>query len=418
MKPGSHNRIARASCVAALVLATLLPALPVAAASAAATTPAAPAYAVLAWNTLGMHCYNRDCQDLLILPPHNVLRAQVVQVGDPPRLVTDGIAVEYRVVDNTYSVGKTNFWTYAQALFGLAAPLPPNVGLTGKGLSGKMDLAGDCFEAAGVPLTEFLDSAPRTPQPFQRVRIIVRDSATGRVLASTTTVAPVSSEIHCDNCHGDTGDATTSRPITPTGRVETNILALHDYLNPGAYAPPLLSRRPVLCAGCHGSNALGAAGLPGVSSLSNAIHRRHKDLPDVTPDTAGCYNCHPGPATRCLRDAMSQRFRLSCVDCHGTMAAVAQNADPWLNEPRCDNANCHGTGYALEKPLYRESHGHGGAYCAGCHDSPHAIAPSREQRDAVKFVGMQGFGGALRRCTACHATRPTAAFRHIPRPAP
>jgi nitrate/TMAO reductase-like tetraheme cytochrome c subunit len=239
------------------------------------------------------------------------------------------------------------------------------------------------------------------------------------VLAQLTVVAPVSTELMCVNCHSDTGDATTRYPIQPTGKVERNILALHDYLNADNYshhqlpqAVPLMNNRPVLCASCHSSNALGTPGVPGIKSLSNAMHFHHKDLPDITPDTEGCYNCHPGPNTQCLRDTMSQNFSLNCTNCHGTMEVVAQNTQPWLVEPKCSNANCHGAGYDTSLPLYRESQGHGGIYCEGCHDSTHAIAPSREYNDTIKFLQLQGHSGTLRECTVCHATKPTAAFKH------
>ena len=46
---------------------------------------AADRYAILAWNDLGMHCYNPSFQDLAVLPPFNTLWAQVVRVGDPPQ---------------------------------------------------------------------------------------------------------------------------------------------------------------------------------------------------------------------------------------------------------------------------------------------------------------------------------------------
>ena len=69
-------------------------------------------YKVLAWNDLGMHCYNRSFQDLAVLPPYNTLWAQVIKVGDPPQIVTTGITVTYVFTDNTYSVGKSDFWTY------------------------------------------------------------------------------------------------------------------------------------------------------------------------------------------------------------------------------------------------------------------------------------------------------------------
>lgn len=164
-------------------------------------------YVVLAWNNLGMHCYNPDFRDLAVLPPYNTIWAQVVKVGDPPQVVTSGITIEYQFPHNTYSTGKTNFWTWAQQIFDLNDPLPPNIGLTGKGLTGKMDLVqdivlGDHFEAEGIPLTEYDDSDKnlQKPSPYQMAQITVLD-ITEKILAQTMTVAPVSSELQCINCH-------------------------------------------------------------------------------------------------------------------------------------------------------------------------------------------------------------------------
>jgi hypothetical protein len=69
----------------------------------------------------------------------------------------------------------------------------------------------------------------------------------------------------------------------------------------------------------------------------------------------------------------------------------------------------------MDQPLYRKSKGHGNLYCAACHDSPHAIAPSREPNDAIKFIALQGKDGVLRECTVCHVTSPASlgnAFSH------
>jgi len=420
------------------VLGALAAAIPVSCCPGAPVPPvnsdpggSAPArdYALVAWNNLGMHCYNRDCADFLVLPPYNTLWAQVIRVGDPPQIITSGVTIEYSFPDNTYSAGKpgfvdkTNFWVYAKQIFNLSTDLAPNVGLAGKGLSGQMDASGDHFVAEGIPLTEYRDvdvsgTDPNTwnRYPFQLAQLIVRDAATNAELTRNTVVAPISSELSCDMCHADDGDATTRYPINPTGKIETNILTLHDFLSaskyPQQYKALLIDSRPVLCAKCHASNALNAAGVSGISNLSNAMHNHHKDLPDITPDTNGCYSCHPGPSTQCLRCTMSKDFAFNCLTCHGDMTQVTQNANPWLNEPRCDNAACHGPGYSLDQPLYRMSKGHGGTYCAGCHDSPHAIAPSREPNDAIKFVELQGSAGTLRQCTVCHRTMPADAFVH------
>jgi hypothetical protein len=371
--------------------------------------PAEPGdYVVLAWNDLGMHCYNRNFQDIGVLPPYNNLYAQVLIVGDPPQVVTAGVTVTYQFTDNTTSVTKSNFWDYDQALFGV--DLPPDVGLTGKGLAGDMDVAGDHFVAEGIPLTEFRDSDPNTPYPYQVATIIVYDQATGQELARTTPVAPVSTEMHCDNCHYDNGPGNEG---IATGVIEQNILTKHDDENMGDYPPghpgPLMDRRPILCAECHASNALGAPGVPELPNLSNAVHDKHKE---IVPDTTdGCYNCHPGPQTRCLRDVMSARG-MDCVDCHGGMAQVANNPDPWLNEPRCDSAACHGSGFQQDQPLYRQSKEHGGVFCEACHDSTHAVAPSTQANDALKFVGWQGHNGPLDVCTVCHATFPAGPGPH------
>src|SRR5512135_314452 len=66
-------------------------------------------YLVVAWNDLGMHCLNPEYDTAVILPPYNTLWAQVIQRGNPPKLVTSGITVEYRIVNNTYSYGKRSY---------------------------------------------------------------------------------------------------------------------------------------------------------------------------------------------------------------------------------------------------------------------------------------------------------------------
>jgi hypothetical protein len=366
-------------------------------------------YVLLGWNDLGMHCYNRYFQDLAVLPPYNNLWAQVILRGDPPQVVTQGIRVQYKFPNNTISSTKTDFWTYASQLFGVN--LPDNVGLKGKGLADVMDLQADYFVAEGIPLTEFTDGDPTNPYPYQLADLTAIDINSNQILATLTVVAPVSTEMHCDTCHATGQDPGGNQP-----RTELNILAYHD----GEENTNLFNSRPVLCARCHSSNALGLPGVPGLPSLSNAMHNQHSG---VIPDTMdGCYSCHPGPSTKCLRDAMSLNVtspidptrKMNCIDCHGGMAQVAQNPDPWLNEPRCDN--CHTPTdtqeFNQDQPLYRHSKGHGGVYCEACHDSTHAIATSRESNDAIKFTQLQGHTGTLSECTVCHLTQPVGPGPH------
>jgi hypothetical protein len=140
------------------------------------------------------------------------------------------------------------------------------------------------------------------------------------------------------------------------------------------------------------------------------MHETHAD--EVPNTLEGCYNCHPGPETQCLRDVMSTDYGMDCVDCHGNMEQVAHNINPWLNEPRCDSADCHGSAYAQDMALYRQSKEHGDVYCAGCHDSPHAIAPSAEANDAIKFMTWQAKEGPLSNCMVCHTVLPAEPGPH------
>lgn len=349
---------------------------------------------LIGWNDLGMHCYDRDYSTLTVLPPYNNLWAQVIQRGDPPKIVSAGVTVEYSFPDNTYSAGKTNFWDYAFAIFNVA--LEPNIGLAGKGLAGEMDQQGDHFLAEGIPLTEFTDRAPNTPDYYQLAHLVAKDS-TGSILAQTDVVAPVSSEMRCDSCHNSPFPADFRR----------NILLKHDDEEDTHLADQAASGDPVLCAECHADPAINMPGNPELPSLSAAMHGEHAEKTD------DCYACHPGPETRCLRDVMSVEERMTCIDCHrGGMRALAnENRTPWLDEPRC--GDCHDARYA-ENPgkLYRQSTGHGGLYCESCHNSTHAILTSREARDNLQSIALQGYAGTIEKCTVCHLTEPAEGGPH------
>ncbi|NPA92013.1 MAG: hypothetical protein GXO55_11320 [Chloroflexi bacterium] len=354
-------------------------------------------YAIIAWNDLGMHCMDADFEDFALLPPYNTLMAQVVRRGDEPKIVTD-VQVEYRILANTTSAQKVNFWDYAQKLFNLNAPLPPDIGLKGFGLQGRMRAEEDHFIAEGIPVTEFRDDYPRTPYPYQIAEVVAR-SPDGDILASTQTVVPVSSEMHCESCHQDNGVA---NPDIATGKVKQNILLLHDREE----ETQLFEQRPVLCASCHASHALGTSGRPGVDNLSRVMHGTHREI-SAGPDGNVCYRCHPGPQTRCLRGAMAQAGH-TCQDCHGTLADMARpGRRPWIDEPRC--SQCHASEYS-ENPgrLYRFSKGHKGIYCQACHGSQHAIYPSREYNDNIQSFLLQGKAGTIRDCLVCHTNPPDA----------
>jgi len=350
---------------------------------------------VFGYNDLGMHCMNGDFSELIVLPPFNTMRAQVIRrSGEEPDIVTNGVTVEYRIPANTHSADKSNFWAYWPPQFGPAQP--PNVGLTGHGLSGTMVPTGhnDWF-VTGVPIVPVDDTGRENPYPLAYLTV----KENGTVVARTQAVMPVSTEMSCFLCHNTPGVSTA-----------TDILQDHDRLHGTA----LEQQRPVLCAGCHADNALGLPGQPGVPNLSAAMHGAHADrMEPVGFLTEVCYACHPGVRTQCQRD-VHLAHDLTCTDCHGGMAAVGDPARvPWVDEPRC--GTCHNRpGFQFEQAgtLYRDSIGHKGVHCAACHGSPHAITPTATAVDNLQATALQGHDGVIDTCTVCHSQGAPGPFFH------
>jgi hypothetical protein len=337
---------------------------------------------------------NQDYSELMILPPYNTLHAEVIdRSGAKPRIVQDGVSISYAFPGNTTSVTKTNFWDFAQDLFGLDSPLPADTGLTGNGLTGAMtSLAADGrtdWSVTGIPLTPLLDDM--TLDDLQLAVITV--SSNGADVTQTQAVAPVSWEIRCDFCHN-----------TPGMSVAADILAAHDRLHGTTIS--FASRKPVVCGNCHPQPELGLTGDAGMATLSSSMHTAHATRMwkvDGTLENA-CYACHPGKTTQCLRDVHSLAGMI-CTDCHGSMADVGNpSRTPWKDEPRC--GNCHSRpGFEFEQPdtLFRDSKGHYGVQCEACHGSTHALGPAARPEDNVQAIGLAGRVGPINNCSVCHS---------------
>jgi hypothetical protein len=338
-----------------------------------------------------MHCLNPTYDKAVILPPYNTVWVQVVKRGDPPEIVTAGIKVEYAIHGNTYSYGKRSygqFWDNMPLLFGISLPHDTGLNLEDpgihNGLSGTMVVKGDHFQANGIPVVPVDDS--QSYNPYQIADITVRDSGTNAVLVQTQATVPTSDEFNCAKCHG--GDALL------------DVLQKHD----DSEGTNLVNSRPVLCASCHGSPALGQSG-PGSSGyyMSRAVHGFH------ATKGAACYDCHPGQVAKCNRSIAHTAADGNCVSCHGTLQDVASSIAtggrvPWVNEPLC--ATCH-SGVAEVNSgatLYRNANGHHGLSCPACHSSPHAIVPSSVASDNHQAVQYQTTVAPIGDCKVCHGT--------------
>jgi len=430
-------------------------------------TPQAGSYVVTAWSELGMHCIDgKDYSVFSVLPPYNTLHAQVIKVGDPP-VVVNNVTVTYQALAdpsgsaNTSSSSKTNFWTYVKPLFG-ASPAS-DVGLTGNPVQSTtphamtFNSASGYFEAVGIPTIPYDDAGNRNAYPMAKV---VATDSTGKVLGSATAVLAVSDEMNCALCHAS-GSNAAAQPAAgwendpdAAKDIKFNILKKHDdrhsvsgYLaalqaNGYTYQASLYqtakSGTPILCAACHGSNALNAPGLPGINQLTADMHALHGpllnpatgvSLDNATTSSGSCYLCHPGQQTKCQRGAMN---KTACFDCHGNLTNVgATSRQGWLDLPSCQMCHAGGTRAtttftspgvwrtaldstfatnlgkpSVGKSLFRFSTGHGGLYCSACHGSQHAEYPSLQPNDNVYSTNLQGHTGKIVECTVCHLTAP------------
>lgn len=406
---------------------------------------AAGRYTLIGWNNLGMHCMDPDYGVFALLPPYNTIAAQLI---DPEGQLVDaasGITVTYEAVAdpdgsiNRTSVGKTNFWTYVEALFGVTPAA--DVGLAGNAMPGTanvpqpmtFDAASHWFIAEGVPITPHDDAGAINTYPLLR---LVARNAGGAELAHTDVVLPVSEELNCRSCHAS-GASPAAQPFDgwvhdpdPERDTRLNVLRLHDDLeggtaaftdalatagyDPGGLYATATGGTPILCARCHLSEALPGSGLPGITPLTQAIHRRMANVRDPVTglrldDVANreaCYRCHPGSVTRCLRGAMGSAvaadgsLAMQCQSCHGTMLDVASTARTgWLDEPVCQS--CHtGTATTNNGALRYTSVFEPNGTVRQAVDSTFATDPDTPLAGHSLYRFSTGHGGL--QCEACH----------------
>ncbi|MFO7717300.1 MAG: cytochrome ubiquinol oxidase subunit I [Desulfohalobium sp.] len=418
--------------------------------------PETDEYVLLAWNNLGMHCISDSSDWWVLLPPANDLFAQLIRRGPVPEVVTEGVELEYAVEEGFENPSEhVPFWENVESLFG--TQLEDNVGLSGKGMQGQMDLAEDlsAFEAPLVPVVPYPDEGGYMPYPL--FHITAKDKDSGEVLAKTSMVAPTSTEMGCKNCHG--GEWRVDDKAGFTDATSMDILATHDKNNRTNLLESARKGEPKLCQSCHPDPVLGTEENPEYPNIMNfpaAIHGWHANyLTDRGAES--CNKCHPSSATGptgCLR-GVHEGVGLDCTSCHGTledhalsllkkeqragkksaermMAHLEPNVvesvehirprTPWVNEPDC--LNCHVdfgkpkskdvSGFnkwtSGQEDLFRMRHEETGSImCEACHGSTHANYPARNMygKNLDNIQPQQYQGNALpisanKNCAVCH----------------
>jgi hypothetical protein len=405
-------------------------------------------YTLLTWNDLGMHCISDGDKWFVLLPPANTLEAQLIKRGPTPEIITENVELSYKVEDGFANPAKhIDFWKYAEYYFG--NKLKKNIGLSGNGLQGQFhfDSKRNGFIAEMIPVAPYNDNGDYNPYP--QFYIEAKDKITGKVLASTKAVAPVSTEMGCKNCHGGGWRVNNGAGIADETAV--NILKTHDRLNKTDLYASAAGGKPLLCQSCHSDPALGATGKPGINNLSASMHGWHANYMHVEGGKA-CAMCHPASAngsTRCSRGVHAS-LGMNCTDCHGTLSdhaasllknqlqnrsaekllknlktvSVASISDvaartPWIQEPDCKS--CH---VDFRKPLqkasfnkwndafsqlYRMRTDEMGLRCIGCHNSTHSEYPSsniynvnRDNTQPMQYSGKPLPIGSEASCKVCH----------------
>lgn len=362
-------------------------------------------YTLLAWNDLGMHCYDgSDFSVFSILPPYNNLNAHLIlKDGTSDKHITSGVSVTYESYDyyghiNTTSSDKTNFWDYISSLFPGATSVE-DTGLTGNKTPSTTPQAmsynqtNQWWEADGIPIVNKDDD--NTTNYYPMVKVVAKDTS-DNILATAEVVLPVSDEMNCAKCHSSTNGSVDAKPIAgweddndSVKDYKFNILKLHDENHPISQADltelatngynyqaslydTAKSGMPILCSACHASNALGTTNVGNARSLTSSIHLKHSDVKDYlsglnlgdSTNRDSCYSCHPGSSTQCLRGAMGSAKNtdgtsmMQCQSCHGTMSDVGNtNRNGWLDQPNCQACHQDGERYtsAISNGSIREA---------------------------------------------------------------
>ena len=351
------------------------------------------------------------------------LTAHLIRRGPSPELVTQGVTLTYAI--------------------------------EGQG-AGSFQPAGNAFRAENIPVSPYSQTASQEGQnetgfqPYP-VAVVQASDASGKVLAETKVVLPVSTELGCKNCHGGPWKHQVAGIAPATA---SDVLKAHDRLS-----LTKLSKQPgqTDCRSCHDDSASGGNRSLNLSAAVHGLHAVY--LAGRGADA--CNMCHPTDpkgATRALRDPHAGAG-LDCTNCHGALedhalsllvreeqqgVAAAKGLmelitqrdvapgprSPWVNEPKCvtchtnyqapDNMQAFGTWTSDAKDLFKAKRDDLDALtCAACHGAAHAVYPAQnpygKDRDNIQPLQYQKLAktiGGAKNCKACHTIDMDAAVHH------
>ena len=295
------------------------------------------------------------------------------------------------------------------------------------------------FTASGIKVQPW---KKESFNPYPLFQIEAKDKTTGKVLARTGLVIPVTDETGCGRCHGN------GEPSGRTGLSESAamaILSVHDRANRTDLLARAAEGRQVMCTECHREK--GSA-----MNLSASIHAWHASY--MPEDASSCTTCHPAGG-----DSSTGYFRgfhstagLTCVECHGNMrqhslslVAGDKIRSIRLNErylhkegevvvPRksgesTDCLACHKDYKAPDSVDASGSRASGdnswkkredgaGLPCIMCHGSAHALYPCSGDEAALhnlqplKYTGKPYPVGSDFNCAVCHGRAKTDSPHH------
>lgn len=416
-------------------------------------------YVLLAWSVPGQKTIS-DCDaQFSLLPPGSTLRAQLIRRDAQPVIVTEDVVLTFSAPAGfEHPSRQVEFWKHARSLTG--KDLPPDTGLTGRGMSGTMTLDEEhrAFTAENIPVLPYGEGLPN-PYPVFTIEARSQD---GELLAVTQVAVPVSTELGCKNCHG--GSWSRDGVMGVSARTASDVLRKHDRRHKTTLMAQAESGAPVSCQSCHADPLTDAPGKPELLSLSAAMHGFHANYLSGLSGAEACNACHatgPDSYTASFRGVHSRQSGESCARCHGTMEDHALSLlqaekdkpkagklmrhlrprlvsavedvnprTPWNSLPDC--LACH---VEFERPesvkvtafnqwaenddLYQNRVDEAGLMCQACHGSAHAehpaINPFNSGLDSLQPMRYQGNRrpiGAGGNCAVCHREEMDAELHH------